>query len=100
MAQNNRSASHLDEMCIVDVFTKLIFDSSSELDASENHIIELLCQAEASMEGASRRDVSDYLRSVGVDDMIKLVLKVKRQEGRNMNLVDSPRDANGIPIHH
>jgi hypothetical protein len=67
----------IDEMSIVDVFTKLIFDADSFLNDTEILILESLCDVECSLLNASRRDLSEYLRSMGVDEMISIVGMVK-----------------------
>ena len=68
----------MDEMSIVDLLTKLIFDAESELDDTELVIIGLLGQVEHSLLDASRRDISEYLRAMGVDEMIRMVGQLKR----------------------
>jgi hypothetical protein len=79
MALAKNDTGIIDEMSIVDVFTKLIFDADSVLDETENHIIELLAQVDSSMANASLRDIGEFLRSMAVDEMITVVGQVKRR---------------------
>ncbi|MFT5692951.1 MAG: hypothetical protein ACI92E_002287 [Oceanicoccus sp.] len=69
--------SSFDEISIVDVLTKLIFDAESDLDETEFLVIRLLGQLDSSVVNASRRDVSEYIRSMGVDEMILVVERIK-----------------------
>lgn len=77
----------IDEMSIVDVLTKLIFDAESKLDEIEHLVVELLGQIEPSLVNAHRRDVSEYLRSMGVDEMIKAVGQIKTHMVRQSELI-------------
>ncbi len=67
----------VNEMDIVDMFTRLIFDPESKLDDTEALIIELLGQVDSSLVAAPRRDISEYLRSMEVDEMIRVVKTLK-----------------------
>ena len=71
-------ASIFDEMSIVDVLTKLIFDAEVELHGTELLVVELLGQVDTSLAASSRRDVGEYLRAMGVDEMIAVVNRIKR----------------------
>ena len=68
----------IDEMSIVDVLTKLIFNADARLEGDELLVIDLLAQVDTSLKHASRRYVSEYLRSMGVDEMIKAVNRIKQ----------------------
>ena len=65
------------EIAIVDMFTQLIFDAETALDDSGKLLIDLLAQVEPSIQDASRRELSDYLRALSVSDMIAVVGQVK-----------------------
>jgi len=69
--------SVIDEMSIVDVFTKLIFDADAVLNDVEVQIIDCLQLAEGSLAHSPRRDIGEFLRAMGVDEMIFLVAHVK-----------------------
>lgn len=69
----------LDEMSIVDVITRLIFDAEAELHAGELLVVESLGKVETALYGRSRREISEYLRSMGVDEMIAAVNSIKQQ---------------------
>jgi hypothetical protein len=77
----------IDEMSIVDVLTKLIFDSDTALDDTEMMIVGLLRQIDSRLLGVSRRDVCEYLRSMGVDEMIDIVGLVKQHFDHQQRLM-------------
>lgn len=89
-----------DEMSIVDVLTKLIFDADSELQESELMVIELLTQVVESLAGESRRDISEYLRAMGVDEMITVVNHIKRLIDQQQGLIAAARHKNSNSLHH
>lgn len=66
-----------DEMSIVNVFTRLIFDAEADLMAFEQRILESLGALDRSLVGSSRREISQYLQSMGVDEMISAVNHVR-----------------------
>lgn len=78
MTQRHQTPNHLDEMSIVDVLTKLIFDAESELQGEETLILESLGELDQSLMGRSRLELSEYLRSMGVDEMIAAVNGIKQ----------------------
>ena len=65
------------EMLIVDTFTKLIFGEGSQYTDGELAIIQALRQVDANVALDSHRDMGDYLRALGVREMIILVGKVR-----------------------
>lgn len=78
------------EMAIVDTFTRLIFGDEGEFNALESRIIEALRLADASVIGDSREQMGDYLRAMGVREMVDLVARVR-------DLVES--EPSGPPIN-
>lgn len=71
-------------MAIVDCFTHLIFDVEAELSDQERLLVDLLAHVDASLAGADRVELSDYLRNMETDEMIDTVAELKRL------LVDGP----------
>ena len=67
------------EIAIVDTFTKLIFGEEQQFSAHELSIIEALRLADANVLLDSYRDMGDYLRALGVSEMIRLVRRVREQ---------------------
>ena len=65
------------EMAIVDTFTKLIFGEQDGLSSSEELIIQALRVVDARVELDDYRGVGEYLRSLGVAEMIELVSRVQ-----------------------
>lgn len=90
----------LDEMAIVDVLTRLIFDADAELQGSERLLLELLEQVDESLLGAPRRDISEYLRSMGVDEMILLVNRLKQMIDHRHHLIASQSVSKITGLHH
>ena len=75
----------IDEMAIVDTFTKLIFDAEAKIDHWESVMVSLLCEYEPTLSKASPREVSEYLRSMAVSEMIIAVGHIKQQcDQRNL----------------
>lgn len=74
-----------DEMSIVDVLTRLILDADSELQDFEQYVVESLGCLDQSLTGLSRREISEYLRAMGVDEMIAAVNSICRfmQQGNS-----------------
>lgn len=89
----------MDEMSIVDVFTKLIFDAQSSLNDNEELVLSLLTHYDETLLNASRRDVSEYLRAMGVDEMIRVVSTVKRVYEKQGELLVSVRSRPEHPLH-
>ena len=87
MVFSKESNSTVDEMAIVDVLTKLIFDAESDLDDTEQLIIHLLAQQDSSIVNARRRDISEYLRAMGVDEMIHTVANIKEHLENQQSLI-------------
>jgi hypothetical protein len=79
MAESIKTVAACSEMAIVDLFTRLIFDAESSLDTGEKILIELLCHHEPMLQCASRRDISEYLRAMPIDEMINVVALLKHQ---------------------
>ncbi|ARN74189.1 hypothetical protein [Oceanicoccus sagamiensis] len=99
MALDKKETGAVDEMSIVDVFTKLIFDADSMLDETESLIVEILGQIEPSLFEASRRDISEFLRAMGVDEMIATVGQVKRGLDQQQAVIASNRSGSRYPLH-
>lgn len=66
----------LGEMAIVDTFTKLIFGAVDGFSSSEEAIIQALRVVDSSVALDSRKDMGQYLRALGVPEMIRLVTLV------------------------
>lgn len=77
MKQRLYNAEPVTEMAIVDVFTQLIFDAEAALDDSGVLYLNLLSQLKPALLEANRRDISEYLRSMDVSEMIAIVSQLK-----------------------
>ena len=71
-----RETGPVTEMAIVDTFTKLIFGDERYSDR-ESMIIEALRAVNADVLRDNHREIGEYLRSLGVREMIQLVSRVK-----------------------
>ena len=77
----------ISEMAIVDTFTKLIFGQESQYRSSEQLIIQALRLVDANVAVDSHGDMGQYLRAMGVEEMIQLVSKVQRQLSSDARLL-------------
>lgn len=68
---------YVDEMSIVDTITRLIFDAESELQAFDSRVVASLADLDQSLLNLDRRQISEYLRSMGVDEMISAVNRIR-----------------------
>ena len=85
----NSNGLLMDEMSIVDIFTRLIFDAESPLGVCEQMVVSILVDLVPSLEHASRRDLSEYLRAMSVDEMIQAVNQVKHEMNSHPELIAS-----------
>ena len=74
-----KQTSGVSEMAIVDTFTKLIFGESAQYSSQELLIVQALRLADANVAFDSHSDMGDYLRALGVAEMIHLVANVQQQ---------------------
>lgn len=83
----------LSEMAIVDTFTRLIF-GEEDYSSREDLIIEALRLVDTNVALDSRREMGQYLRALGVSEMIRLVSRVELRliEGLQVlaNTVEKP----------
>lgn len=91
--------SAFDEISIVDVLTKLIFDAESDLNETESLVIRLLGQLDSSVVNASRRDISEYIRSMGVAEMILVVERTKSLIEQQRELIAAGALISGRALH-
>lgn len=99
MARSKKDQALIDEMSIVDIFTKLIFDAESPLEDSEELIFDLLTHYDEGLLQASRRDISEYLRAMGVDEMIKVVAALKSEYEQRQDFLAVPSSRQRQPAH-
>ena len=78
------------ELAIVDTFTKLIFGEVDTYSNRELGIIQALRTVDVNVALDSRQDIGEYLRALGVQEMIHLVTRVRQQ------LISGPVDASGV----
>ena len=70
--------SPVGEMAIVDTFTKLIFGEPENYSREELLIIQALRMVDTTVLFDSHRDMGEYLRALGVGEMVQLVSRVQR----------------------
>ena len=78
-ACNDSGNGPISEIAIVDTFTKLIFGGEVAYSASELSIIQALRLVDANVLIDGHDDMGDYLRAMGVREMIQLVSQVREQ---------------------
>ena len=77
LAYNNNEAIPMSEMAIVNTFTKLIFGEVA-YTARELSIIEGFRAVDADVLRDSHEEMGEYLRNLGVREMIQLVSRLHR----------------------
>lgn len=77
--QRDVEGTNVSEMAIVDTFTKLIFGEESRYSNRELMIIQAFRMVDTNVVFDSHRDMGAYLRALGVEEMIGLVSRVRRQ---------------------
>ncbi len=65
------------EIAIVDTFTKLIFGEEDAFSASEELIIQAFRLVDHSVSRDSYTEMGNYLKALGVAEMIRLVTRVQ-----------------------
>lgn len=100
MVKASKQTGAMSEMAIVDVFTRLIFDADTRLNKSERMVIDLLCLHESSLAGASRRDISEFIRTMTIEEMIEMVNQLKTQLDQQLGLIAASHTAHRRPLHH
>ena len=78
-ACSNEEPGYASEMAIVDTFTKLIFGEGDAYSTGELQIIQALRAVDANVALDSHRDMGEYLRALGVQEMIQMVTRVQQQ---------------------
>lgn len=67
----------ISEMAIVDTFTKLIFGESDDYSSRERLIIDAFREVDANVFRDTYPEMGEYLRNLGVREMIHLVARLK-----------------------
>lgn len=67
------------EMWIVDTFTRLIFGDVDQFDSREKLVIEAFRNVDANVLRDTPAQMGDYLRNLGVREMIHLVARIRKQ---------------------
>ena len=89
-----------DELSIVDVFTRLIFDTEFSLGARDRLIVDILIDVEPSLGNASRRDISEALRAMSVDEMIAVVKAVMQYFDKHKHLLSCQKVPIGLTTRY
>ena len=72
-----RQEAPVSEMAIVDTFTKLIFGEVEGFSSSEKLIIHAFRLVDSSVALDSHKEMGQYLRALGVRELIQLVTEVQ-----------------------
>jgi hypothetical protein len=81
------------EMAIVDTFTKLIFGEEGDFSSSEELIIQAFRLVDSGVALDSHAQMGQYLRALGVKEMIQLVARVQACLADGLQAVAQVRDA-------
>lgn len=84
-------AGPVSEMAIVDTFTKLIFDVQEQYSSAEQLIIEAFRLVDPCVSRDSHSAMGQYLRALGVAEMIQLVAQVQAQLSGGLQAVSRGR---------
>ena len=74
-----REGGPVSEMAIVDTFTKLIFWEEQGYTEHDLLVIRALRSVELAVAGESHLEIGEYLRAMGVREMIGLVTRVRAE---------------------
>ena len=94
-----QKAGPVSEMAIVDTFTKLIFGEDDQFSAGELTIIEALRLVDDNVSTDGYCEMGNYLRALGVGEMIKLVSMVRAQLSDGVPSIPVPSVAPDRPRH-
>jgi hypothetical protein len=75
----------ISEMMIVDTFTKLIFGEQGAYSDLELGIIQAFRAVDTNVALDSHEQMGEYLRALGVEEMIRLVSQVREQLGAGLH---------------
>ena len=78
IAVKDWAGGEISEMAIVNTFTRLIFGDAGELSSPELAIIQALREVDANVLHDSHSDMGEYLRQLGVREMIHLVARLRQ----------------------
>ncbi len=90
-AYNTSDAGPVTEMTIVNTFTKLIFGDEC-YTARELSIIGAFRSVDANVLRDSQQEMGEYLRNLGVREMIQLVSRVRQQLQEGIEIQTSQRE--------
>ena len=90
-ALDSGAGEPVSEMAIVDTFTRLIFAAQDGFDSSEELIIQALRVVDTQVALDDYSGMGEYLRALGVAEMIELVSRVQA------NLADTMLAASTAP---
>jgi hypothetical protein len=76
-AHNISESNPVSEMAIVDTFTKLIFGQEQDYSTGELSIIQAFRMVDANVLRDDHREMGEYLRNLGVREMIQLVSRLR-----------------------
>lgn len=85
------SGSPAGEMAIVDTFTRLIFGEQDPFSESELLIIQAFRLVDDSVARDGYAEMGQYLRALGVAEMIKLVTRVQAQLAGGLQVISRGR---------
>ena len=88
-AHSSSQGSPVSEMAIVDTFTKLVFGEEDDYSARELLIIKAFRSIDANVFTDTHHHMGEYLRALGVREMIQLVSQVQAELLSGVDSVNS-----------
>jgi uncharacterized protein YunC (DUF1805 family) len=86
------------EIAIVDTFTRLIFGDEDDYSATELLIIQAFRLEDTSVALDSHRDMGQYLRALGVRELVQLVSAVRERLTRGIQGIGIIAGDAGDPV--
>jgi len=89
-SDNKNNVGPMTEMAIVNTFTKLIFGDEAD-SARELVIIQAFRSVDANVLRDSQQEMGEYLRSLGVREMIQLVARLRQHINDSIEIPSATR---------
>ena len=87
---NVSTSDSISEMGIVDTFTRLIFADTETFSASERTVIAAFRRVEINVFRDTPEQMGEYLRNLGVREMIQLVARIRQQIETDARVIPWP----------
>lgn len=96
---NSSEREPVSEMWIVDTFTRLIFGDVDHFDSRESLVIDAFRSVDTNVLRDTPAQMGDYLRNLGVREMIHLVARIRKQIENDTNAMLGDAKAGLATLH-